>query len=224
VPADDSSPQALIKKFKLGEDDLAAWEQSGREENAFLDWLTDRLARRPTGARARQVYGDETVHDFVRRAILDALALGPQDRLLEIGCGGGLLLRDALATGAAVTGIDHSAEMVALAQERAPAATVLEASAQALSFDQSTFTAIAMSVVFFFLPDPVAALKECARVLEHGGRLAVYTTAPELCGTPAAPEPIASLGHFHSDQDLMRFAGKPASSKSPSQTTVAANY
>jgi SAM-dependent methyltransferase len=206
VPADDTSPRALIEKFKLGTDDLGAWEQSGRDEGELLEWLIDRLARRPTGARARQVYGDESVHDFARRAILDALQLSAQDRLLEIGCGGGLLLRDALASGAAVTGIDHSEEMVALARQRAPQASVLEASAAALPFDGQSFTAVAMSVVFFFLPDPVAALRECARVLQPRGRLAVYTTAPELRGTPAAPEPIASLGYFHSDQDLIKFA------------------
>lgn len=206
MAAEDTSPQALLEKFKLGDDDLAAWEQSGRDESAFLDWLIDRLARRPTGTRARRVYGDESVHDFARRAILDALQLSAQDRLLEIGCGGGLLLRDALATGAAATGIDHSAEMVALARQRAPAATVLEASAEALPFEQASFTAVAMSIVFFFLSDPVAALQECARVLQPRGRLALYTTAPELRGTPAAPEPIASLGHFHSDQELVSFA------------------
>jgi hypothetical protein len=35
VPADDTSPQALIKKFRLGADDLAAWEHSGRSESEF---------------------------------------------------------------------------------------------------------------------------------------------------------------------------------------------
>jgi len=210
MPADDSSPQALIAKFKLGDDDLAAWEHSGRSESEFLEWLIDRLARRPTGARARRVYGDETVHDFARRAILDALQLSAQDRLLEIGCGGGLLLRDALASGAEVTGIDHSEEMVTLARERAPDATVLKANAEALPFDQGSFTAVAMSVVFFFLPDPIAALRECARVLQPEGRLAVYTTAPELKGTPAAPEPIASLAHFHTDAELAALAKEAA--------------
>jgi hypothetical protein len=44
-------------------------------------------------------------------------------------------------------------------------------------------------------------------VLEPGGRLAVYTTGPELRGTPAAPEPLASLSHFHSDAELIELAG-----------------
>ena len=63
-----------------------------------------------------------------------------------------------------------------------------------------------MSVVFFFLADPVGALHECRRVLVSDGRLAVYTTAPELRGTPAAPEPIASAGHFYTDDQLAGLA------------------
>ena len=40
-------------------------------------------------------------------------------------------------------------------------------------------------------------------MLEPAGRLAVFTTAPELRGTPAAPEPLASRGHFHGDAALV---------------------
>jgi hypothetical protein len=78
-----------LRKFGLGDDDLAAWEEGGLPDDAFDDWLTDRVARRPAGRRAREVYGADDVHDFARRAILDALALDAEDRLLDVGCGGG---------------------------------------------------------------------------------------------------------------------------------------
>jgi SAM-dependent methyltransferase len=195
-----------LRNFGLGDDDHAAWLESGLAADAFNDWLTDRIARRPAGRRAREVNGAEDIHDFARRAILGALALEPEDRLLDIGCGGGLLLRDALATGATVTGLDHSEEMVALAQERAPEASIVIGRAEQLPFDDASFTAIAMSIVFFFLPDPIAVLGECRRVLAPGGRLAVYTTSPALRGTPAAPEPVASRGHFYEDEQLVELA------------------
>jgi len=196
----------ILRDFGLGEEDLAAWRKSSLPDEAFEDWLTDRVARRPTGTRAREVYGADDVHDFARRAILDVLVLGEGDDLLEIGCGGGLLLREALATGARVTGLDHSEEMVELARDRAPRAGMVHAKAEALPFADQTFTALAMSIVFFFFDDPIRVLRECQRVLRPGGRLAIYTTGPELRGTPAAPEPLASHGHFHTDQELTELA------------------
>ena len=197
---------ATLREFGLAADDLAAWEAAGLPEAAFAGWLTDRVARRPEGARARAVYGAEDAHDFARRAILGALALGPGDRLLEIGCGGGLLLRDALAAGAAATGLDHSPDMVALARERAPGAEVLEGDALALPFANGAFTAVALAVVLLFLPEPERALRECRRMLAPGGRLAAYTTAPALRGTTAAPEPVAAQLHFHTDAELAALA------------------
>lgn len=153
-----------------------------------------------------RVRSTEDVHDFARRAILDALALARGDRLLEIGCGGGLLLRDALGRGAAATGLDHSDDMVRLARERAPGAEVVAGSAERLPFADGSFTAVAMSIVFLFLPDPLATLRECHRVLTPGGRCAVYTTSAQLRGTPAAPEPLASRSHFYDDEEVAAIA------------------
>ena len=95
---------------------------------------------------------------------------------------------------------------MALARERVPAAEVVLGSAERLPFADRSFTAVAMSVVFFFLADPVGALGECRRVLTPGGRIAVYTTSPALRGTPAAPEPLAALGHFYEDEQLATLA------------------
>lgn len=206
--AAEDQQKRMLEAFGLGAEDLAAWQAAGLSDDAFVGWLTDRVARRPSGSRAREVYGAEDVHDFARRAILDALELNPADHLLELGCGGGLLLRDALRTGARATGLDHSQDMVDLARVRAPGARVVLGEADRLPFADDTFTAVAMAVVFFFLDDPVRVLQECRRVLCPAGRLAVYTTGPELRGTPAAPEPLASLGHFYTLQQLTGLADR----------------
>jgi hypothetical protein len=63
----------ILREFGLGEEDLAAWRKSRLPDEAFEDWLTDRVARRPSGTRAREVYGSDDVHGFARRAILDML-------------------------------------------------------------------------------------------------------------------------------------------------------
>jgi SAM-dependent methyltransferase len=195
-----------LRAFGLTDADFQAWLDAGLPDSAFDDWLTDRVARRPSGERARKVYGADDVHDFARRAILDHLGLGPDDSLLELGCGGGMLLREALSSCPVVVGLDHSEEMVDLARETAPAARVLFGSADILPFADGTFSAAAMSIVFLFLGDPIGVLAECRRVLRAPGRLAAYTIAPELRGTGAAPEPVARLGHFYSDAELADLA------------------
>jgi ubiquinone/menaquinone biosynthesis C-methylase UbiE len=169
-----------------------------------IDRMTDRVARRPHGREARKVYGADDAHSFAWGPVLDALQLTPADELLDVGCGGGVFLRRALETGCTAVGVDHSRDMVHLARQttggRAP---ILEASADRLPFEQDAFTAISCLVAYFFFPDPVAALREFARVLDpERGRVAVYTTAPEMKGTPAAPYPLASRGHFFEDHEL----------------------
>ena len=201
-----SSVDDVLHEFGLGPEDLDAWRKSALPADAFDAWLTDRVARQPAGRRAKEVYGAEDVHEDARRAILAALMLGPEDRLLEIGCGGGLLLRDALRTGSAAVGLDHSEDMVRLAAERAPGAEVVRATAENLPFADGSFTAAAMSIVLMFLPAPVGVLRECHRVLVPGGRIAVYTAGPELRGTAAAPEPVAGRCFFYDDEALGRLA------------------
>ncbi|UJA18851.1 methyltransferase domain-containing protein [Thermoleophilia bacterium SCSIO 60948] len=182
-----------------------AWE--GKAPKRLADERAiDRMARRPFGAEAREVYGADGVHDFARRAILDALALGPGDRLIEVGCGGGLLLRDATRLGAVATGVDHSDEMVELARERAADARVERADAGDLPFEDGSFDAYAMSIVLMFVADGGRALTEARRVLAPGGRLAVYTSGPELRGTPALPEPLATRVHLREDDELEALA------------------
>jgi SAM-dependent methyltransferase len=176
------------------------------------EWLTDRGARRPSGASARDSYRNPTHHRPSFGAVLAALGLQRHDVLLEIGCGGGAFLQQALQSGCRAAGVDHSSEMVRVARElnaEAIAAGRLElmgGSAESLPFPDSSFTCAAMMQVFFFLPDPAAALCECRRVLGPAGRLAVFTVSEKAKGTPAAPEPMASRARFYADEELVRLA------------------
>lgn len=166
--------------------------------------MTDRIARRPHGWAARATYGAADVHSFAWEPVLDALALGPDDVLLDVGCGGGVFLRRALSTGCRAVGVDHSRDMVELAR-RTAAVQVLEARAEELPFPDAEFTAVSCIVAFFFFADPVRVLRELKRVLEpERGRLAIFTTPPEAKGTPAAPYPLATRGHFYDDDELER--------------------
>jgi ubiquinone/menaquinone biosynthesis C-methylase UbiE len=182
---------------------MSSWIREWR-----IDRMTDRVARRPHGRAARETYGADDVHSWAWDPVLEALQLTPDDGLLDVGCGGGVFLRRALETGCGAVGVDHSQDMVHLARRitegRAP---IVHASADRLPFEQDAFTAVSCLVAFFFFPDPVAALLEFNRVVHsERGRVAVYTTAPEMKGTPAAPYPLATRGHFYEDDELAGLA------------------
>ena len=179
---------------------------------AVAGWITDRIARRPSGTLSREVYRDPTEHRPGFRDVLGALELTPDDRLLEIGCGGGALLHDALQSGCTAAAIDHSDDMLRVAGEQnadaiaAGRLRLVQADAAELPFDDGEFTCVAMTYVFFFLTDPVGVLRECRRVLAAGGRLGVATSPPELRGTPAAPDPIARSMRLYEDTALEQLA------------------
>ncbi len=172
------------------------------------DWLTDRQARRPTGMQAQAIYRDPVYHYPNFRVILAELALTSDDVLLEVGCGGGALLKEALRSGCRAAAIDHSADMVRLARDEnrdAVAAGRLEvrrSSAERLPFADASFTCATMTGVLGFLPDPVAALREIHRTLVPRGRLVMLGSDPALKGTLAAPEPMASRLHFYTELEL----------------------
>jgi SAM-dependent methyltransferase len=172
------------------------------------DWVTDRKARRPSGERARAFYRDPLFHYPMFRVILGELALGPDDYLLEVGCGGGAFLKDALQSGCRAAAVDHSPDMVQVAREANREAIaegrleVVESKADHLPFPDATFSCAAMSDVLGFLPDPVVTFAEIRRVLRSRGRFVGLGSDPELKGTPAAPEPMASRLHFYTEREL----------------------
>lgn len=180
------------------------------------DWVTDRRARRPSGAQSRAIYRDPLYHRPNFKAILQVLRLTPEDYLIEVGCGGGAFLSDALRSGCRAAAIDHSADMVRLARElnreavQAHRLEIRRSDATALPFADRTFTCAVTTGVFGFLDRPLEALREIRRVLAPNGRLVLFSGSKELRGTPAAPEPMASRLHFYEDaelEDLVRQSG-----------------
>ncbi len=97
--------------------EIASRLLSASSPSRLGDWITDRSARSPSGARSREVYRKPVYHYANFLAILDHLYLGPEDYLLDIGCGGGAFLSEALKTGCRAAGLDHSADMIRVAAE-----------------------------------------------------------------------------------------------------------
>lgn len=176
------------------------------------DWITDRRARRPSGAAARDTYRNPRYHRPNFRLLLKTLAIRPEDYLLEVGCGGGAFLHEALESGCRAAALDHSPEMVRLAREvnRESIARgrleVVVADAASIPYASGRFSCTVTTGMIGFIPDPVAALSEVRRTLSPHGRFALFTSTRELAGTPAAPEPVASRIRFYEDAELRRLA------------------
>ena len=170
--------------------------------------MTDRVARRPHGRKAREVYGADDVHSFAWEPVLAALALGPGDRLLDVGCGGGVFLRRALETGCEAVGLDHSPEMVELARATSGARVVRGPRRGAAVRRRRIHGGLVPRCVLLH-GRSVRVLSEFRRVLDPAsGRIAIFTTPPEAKGTPAAPYPLATRGHFYTDAELRGAAAR----------------
>lgn len=115
-------------------------------------------------------------------AALDAARVIPGTRLLDAGCGAGLLALLASLRGARVTALDASAELVAIARERLPEAEVGEGDLEALPFADGSFDAVTAVNTVFYAADMAAAMRELARVVRPGGRVVVTAWGPpERC-------------------------------------------
>ena len=115
-------------------------------------------------------------------AVLDAARVTHDTRLLDAGCGAGLLALLASLRGARVTALDASAALLAIVRARIPQADVREGDLEALPFADASFDAVAAVNSVFYAADMGAAMSELARVVQPGGRVVVTAWGPpERC-------------------------------------------
>ncbi|MFT7695641.1 MAG: SAM-dependent methyltransferase [Candidatus Latescibacterota bacterium] len=89
--------------------------------------------------------------------------------LLEIGCGNGFFLGEALDQGyAEVHGVEPSSDAIAHADERVRKQIVCDMMRPGL-FAPASFDVICLFQVFDHISDPHAVIEECARILRPGG-------------------------------------------------------
>ena len=105
-----------------------------------------------------------------------SVSIRPGDRVLDVGCGTGVLLASigAATPGATLVGLDLSQEMLQVAKRRLPAsATLVTADAQALPFGDEAFDVVVTSSSLHHWADPATGLSEIRRVLVPGGTFVV---------------------------------------------------
>ena len=97
--------------------------------------------------------------------------VAPGQHVLDVGCGPGALageLVHRLGPGG-VTAIDPSEPFIAAVRSRYPGVDARVASAESLPFADATFDAACSQLVVHFMRDPVAGIREMARVTRAGG-------------------------------------------------------
>jgi SAM-dependent methyltransferase len=105
-------------------------------------------------------------------------------RVLDVGCGTGVVALTAALRGADVVGLDLTPELLERARENARTVNVdvewIEGDAEALPFPDNSFDTVLSQFGHIFAPRPDVATAEMLRVLKSGGTIAFSTWPPDL--------------------------------------------
>ncbi len=116
--------------------------------------------------------------------LIDIAALRPDERVLDVACGTGVVARLAsqrVGAAGTVAGLDVNPGMLAVASSATPPGMSIEwreASAEAMPFADASFDVVLCQMGLEFVPDKHAALREMRRVLASGGRLILNVPGP----------------------------------------------
>lgn len=139
----------------------------------------------PAGRSYREQMGFDVPAEAYRRfmgrfseplggTFLEFAGVRAGDRALDVGCGPGALterLTGLLGPGR-VGAVDPSAPFVGTTRERCPGVDVRTGTAEDLPFADASFDAALAQLVVHFMRDPVAGLRQMARVTRPGGTVA----------------------------------------------------
>ena len=145
----------------------------------------------------------------------ERLALRRDDRVLEVGFGGGYLIgrMAAVVTEGRLAGVDVSQAMVDVCSNRFRAlvqASRLDlrcANAESLPYPDGHFDKACTVNSIFYWPDAQQVIRELSRVLEPGGRLVMCFTCPESLKSKSFSQHGLRLYQAGQVDQMMRTAG-----------------
>ena len=115
-----------------------------------------------------------------RAFLVERIEADPNATVLDVACGTAAVSIELVRRyGCRVVGVDQSAEMLAAGRERIDAAGLGErielekGRAEHLPFEDASFEALTFTYLLRYVDDPAATMKELARVVRPGGRIAM---------------------------------------------------
>jgi ubiquinone/menaquinone biosynthesis C-methylase UbiE len=115
-------------------------------------------------------------------ALLEAAALRPGERVLDVACGTGLIARlatERVGPSGTVTGLDLSPDMIEVARAASPSTISWHVDdATSLPFPDDAYDVVLCQMGLMFMQDRRAAVGEMRRVTTPGGRIVVNTPGP----------------------------------------------
>lgn len=116
--------------------------------------------------------------------LVDFAAVQPEESVLDVGCGTGVVAITAARRGARVSGLDLTPELLEHARANEEIAGCgeidwTEGDAESLPYPDANFDVVLSQFGHMFAPRPDVAIAEMRRVLRPGGRIAFASWPPE---------------------------------------------
>jgi len=140
-------------------------------------WIQKRRVMRRYDTTARsydELYGEEQEAKYLKA--LEHLELAADSRVLDVGCGTGLLFSHIAGAAQTVVGMDISRELLLRAKEQAAKSRnihLVKADADHLPFKNGFFSVVFAFTVLQNMPKPKETLDELKRVSKSGGNIVV---------------------------------------------------
>src|SRR5215510_6143889 len=146
-------------------------------DSSHRDLILDQFTRQATPfSTAKTIASEEAL-----RLLVDACEAGPEDTVLDVACGGGLVVCAFAQVVRRAEGVDITPAMLdrarALAVEKSLTNTTFRQSeAMPLPYPDGSFSIVTSRFTFHHFQDPLGVLRDMRRVCKPGGRVAVVDT------------------------------------------------
>jgi ubiquinone/menaquinone biosynthesis C-methylase UbiE len=173
-------------------------DNSGIKEKLFDEWPAqyDRWFETPIGALVKK---------YENELLLDLLQPGPQEMILDVGCGTGIFSLDILRSGSRITGLDISYPMLRRAEQKVKGYPfrAVAGDMRYLPFADECFDKAVSMTALEFIADGQAAVEDLFRVTKRGG-VVVVTTLNSLSPWADRRKKKAAEGHALFEQMTFR--------------------